>query len=149
MSKKSVYLQFIFFFQAEDGIRDRNVTGVQTCALPILRVGPTWPRAFRRRCGATDRRCLPRDKARRCGSASPGNPARARIERVRTRKRMRRYARIDEPCLLLGLCGILPVIKLVGGLSPERYPEIHVGSSRISNLARRGHYARSLLGVPG
>src|SRR5699024_12150443 len=26
-----------FFFQAEDGIRDRNVTGVQTCALPILK----------------------------------------------------------------------------------------------------------------
>src|SRR5207249_3669996 len=28
-----------FFFQAEDGIRDRNVTGVQTCALPIYRDG--------------------------------------------------------------------------------------------------------------
>src|SRR5699024_11694086 len=28
-------LVFHFFFQAEDGIRDRNVTGVQTCALPI------------------------------------------------------------------------------------------------------------------
>src|SRR5699024_11553613 len=27
-----------FFFQAEDGIRDRNVTGVQTCALPISTV---------------------------------------------------------------------------------------------------------------
>src|SRR5207249_6368167 len=27
-----------FFFQAEDGIRDRNVTGVQTCALPIWRL---------------------------------------------------------------------------------------------------------------
>src|SRR5207248_6032581 len=26
---------FCFFFQAEDGIRDRTVTGVQTCALPI------------------------------------------------------------------------------------------------------------------
>src|SRR6266540_5660901 len=26
-----------FFFQAEDGIRDRDVTGVQTCALPISR----------------------------------------------------------------------------------------------------------------
>ena len=26
---------FVFFFQAEDGIRDRLVTGVQTCALPI------------------------------------------------------------------------------------------------------------------
>ena len=34
-----------FFFQAEDGIRDQLVTGVQTCALPIylsfsLEVGP-------------------------------------------------------------------------------------------------------------
>src|SRR2546425_4830184 len=28
---------FFFFFQAEDGIRDKLVTGVQTCALPILR----------------------------------------------------------------------------------------------------------------
>src|SRR2546430_13485437 len=30
----SIYL-FFFFFQAEDGIRDLTVTGVQTCALPI------------------------------------------------------------------------------------------------------------------
>src|SRR5882757_10267782 len=29
-------LLFFFFFQAEDGIRDIGVTGVQTCALPIL-----------------------------------------------------------------------------------------------------------------
>src|SRR5439155_11657988 len=28
----------VFFFQAEDGIRDGHVTGVQTCALPILSV---------------------------------------------------------------------------------------------------------------
>src|SRR5205823_9854243 len=28
----------VFFFQAEDGIRDKLVTGVQTCALPILPV---------------------------------------------------------------------------------------------------------------
>src|SRR5688572_31429718 len=28
---------FFFFFQAEDGIRDLTVTGVQTCALPICR----------------------------------------------------------------------------------------------------------------
>ena len=26
----------VFFFQAEDGIRDTSVTGVQTCALPIF-----------------------------------------------------------------------------------------------------------------
>src|SRR5438034_834611 len=30
-----------FFFQAEDGIRDHCVTGVQTCALPILAVPPS------------------------------------------------------------------------------------------------------------
>ena len=29
-----------FFFQAEDGIRDYKVTGVQTCALPILNSVP-------------------------------------------------------------------------------------------------------------
>src|SRR5256885_4993154 len=32
-------LLFCFFFQAEDGIRDYKVTGVQTCALPICRLG--------------------------------------------------------------------------------------------------------------
>src|SRR5690554_7769738 len=30
------FFVFFFFFQAEDGIRDADVTGVQTCALPIL-----------------------------------------------------------------------------------------------------------------
>src|SRR5438046_4285926 len=29
------FMSFYFFFQAEDGIRDWSVTGVQTCALPI------------------------------------------------------------------------------------------------------------------
>src|SRR2546421_1633176 len=33
------YFCFFFFFQAEDGIRDLIVTGVQTCALPICIVG--------------------------------------------------------------------------------------------------------------
>src|SRR5437762_7406384 len=32
---QGVFLYIIFFFQAEDGIRDTSVTGVQTCALPI------------------------------------------------------------------------------------------------------------------
>src|SRR5690625_7569284 len=35
-----MYMTF-FFFQAEDGIRDGHVTGVQTCALPISCVGNT------------------------------------------------------------------------------------------------------------
>src|SRR2546423_7002345 len=34
----SSYSSFFFFFQAEDGIRDKLVTGVQTCALPIYQV---------------------------------------------------------------------------------------------------------------
>src|SRR5438067_13690028 len=53
-----------FFFQAEDGIRRRNVTGVQTCALPISssispapagrnRGRPPAPGSRRERSGAT------------------------------------------------------------------------------------------------
>src|SRR2546430_4347952 len=34
-SNRSCRSQLFFFFQAEDGIRDLTVTGVQTCALPI------------------------------------------------------------------------------------------------------------------
>src|SRR6266850_2649185 len=34
--KLNIKIFFFFFFQAEDGIRDYKVTGVQTCALPIL-----------------------------------------------------------------------------------------------------------------
>src|SRR5258706_9137208 len=51
----SFVLFFFFFFQAEDGIRDWSVTGVQTCALPIstLMNGPMslklrWRLAFSR-----------------------------------------------------------------------------------------------------
>src|SRR3712207_7659623 len=36
MSQNRSQLCVFFFFQAEDGIRDIGVTGVQTCALPIL-----------------------------------------------------------------------------------------------------------------
>src|SRR6266496_2157477 len=57
------FIFFFFFFQAEDGIRDLYVTGVQTCALPIWRLGrpgvvrpeesagegrPGWPGRLRR-----------------------------------------------------------------------------------------------------
>src|SRR5699024_11762732 len=46
------------FFQAEDGIRDRNVTGVQTCALPI---SPAT-RSFRATEPGRDRDRSPRGK---------------------------------------------------------------------------------------
>src|SRR5882762_8514305 len=35
-------ISFFFFFQAEDGIRDSSVTGVQTCALPIWAAKGLW-----------------------------------------------------------------------------------------------------------
>src|SRR5690554_7563339 len=35
--------RLVFFFQAEDGIRDADVTGVQTCALPISFDLRRWP----------------------------------------------------------------------------------------------------------
>src|SRR5690606_40891799 len=41
-----MYILLFFFFQAEDGIRDFHVTGVQTCALPIC------AQELRRRVGA-------------------------------------------------------------------------------------------------
>src|SRR5256885_7549503 len=41
MSRYRVTLVY-FFFQAEDGIRDYKVTGVQTCALPISQAAADW-----------------------------------------------------------------------------------------------------------
>src|SRR5438067_13685739 len=51
----------VFFFQAEDGIRYRNVTGVQTCALPIL-ADSRSPISARYRASA--RRCFLRTHGR-------------------------------------------------------------------------------------
>src|SRR5438874_10685867 len=51
----SAYMLLFFFFQAEDGIRDLYVTGVQTCALPISH----WASA---RTNATERIVLEFDR---------------------------------------------------------------------------------------
>src|SRR5215216_1428907 len=67
-----VVLFFFFFFQAEDGIRDDLVTGVQTCALPISRRPGAVQRAARR----ADRR--PRAAARAPG-LDPGPPRRGPV----------------------------------------------------------------------
>src|SRR5262249_56795622 len=78
-----------FFFQAEDGIRDWSVTGVQTCALPILvhRSGST-----RRTPGPIRRVGRPGDSVKpRCG----GGPTRPDLStcssgRARSRSEERR-----------------------------------------------------------
>src|SRR6266496_5818383 len=73
-----MYRVFFFFFQAEDGIRDLYVTGVQTCALPISAAGRRSPMPRRRRSrSAGNARRLPRAAARPAGwRATP--PARRR-----------------------------------------------------------------------
>src|SRR2546427_10804410 len=62
-----LYRCFFFFFQAEDGIRDLTVTGVQTCALPISGRG--------RSCGGRSSSLRPPDagglRAFRRGRRSP------------------------------------------------------------------------------
>src|SRR5438445_13288295 len=72
---------FFFFFQAEDGIRDIGVTGVQTCALPISCRGTSGARASRRRpgCGI----CIGRSRAGRGG----GRGGRPQIGRASCRER--------------------------------------------------------------
>src|SRR5687767_15442770 len=42
MKNASPFVECYFFFQAEDGIRDKLVTGVQTCALPISYLFPIF-----------------------------------------------------------------------------------------------------------
>src|SRR5206468_6458887 len=48
------WLRFFFFFQAEDGIRDLIVTGVQTCALPISVADSSTVSTMRRRLARRD-----------------------------------------------------------------------------------------------
>src|SRR5438876_3267530 len=63
-----LYFFFFFFFQAEDGIRDGRVTGVQTCALPIS-ICPSLIRSTAVKSGVSGAkdRLLP---TRRCGLAA-------------------------------------------------------------------------------
>src|SRR5438093_9533607 len=73
---------FFFFFQAEDGIRDWSVTGVQTCALPISARAsdPTirCRRAGRVRSGARARRGWRATSPPGPARTSPGGGARGR-----------------------------------------------------------------------
>src|SRR5260221_13003056 len=67
----SRYVKFMivfFFFQAEDGIRDHCVTGVQTCALPISpRTSPSAVARRRRCCSPSGRAAGPGSGERRVG----------------------------------------------------------------------------------
>src|SRR2546427_8249893 len=79
-----------FFFQAEDGIRDLTVTGVQTCALPIYRVPP--PRLVRTEAARPAREAPRRAGARRGALARaragdrPRDPSHRRLRRSEERR---------------------------------------------------------------
>src|SRR5205085_8919755 len=83
-------LIFFFFFQAEDGIRDLTVTGVQTCALPIWIEWPRVPRAASRRgeSGPAHHAHRPRDH-RACSRCDQGRRGGLRSEERRVGKECR------------------------------------------------------------
>src|SRR5437764_7550961 len=79
---------FHFFFQAEDGIRDTSVTGVQTCALPIsesMAADGQWE--DRSGCVAGDRTDAGGFGAGVCGAWEPGR--RTEIGRASCRERVK------------------------------------------------------------
>src|SRR3989454_12682441 len=74
-----MFMCFFFFFQAEDGIRDYKVTGVQTCALPICPRHSSADAFRRRRFGGQEhavRRAFP-DGAPATGGARRAQPRKA------------------------------------------------------------------------
>src|SRR5205085_7110592 len=110
---------FFFFFQAEDGIRDLTVTGVQTCALPIclrdLRLAlDAVLQAVRRRARG---RGLARRHDRARGAAAGDDEAARRVElvpaalaRVRSEER-----RVGKECRCGGWWGGWMEKVCVGG----------------------------------
>src|SRR6266581_806818 len=63
----------VFFFQAEDGIRDGRVTGVKTCALPICAAGRDGATGATRR-GAAGGAAMPEAAGAAAGTTGRGAP---------------------------------------------------------------------------
>src|SRR6266704_210900 len=104
IDQSSTVYAFYIFFQAEDGIRHRNVTGVQTCALPIYAIRPAplrsevplWaltPPPWLARWPPTDARSgFARSSSPAVPAARPGEV----LPRVRQVVRARHYSRRTE-----------------------------------------------------
>src|SRR2546426_2008751 len=86
---------FFFFFQAEDGIRDYKVTGVQTCALPISRRGSVPPRGSRLHPARTPGRTRPtgRGPSRTAASGTSAAGSRRLPRDARPRSEERRVGK--------------------------------------------------------
>src|SRR6266496_5360053 len=139
---------FFFFFQAEDGIRDLYVTGVQTCALPIshrvpvgrdggLRCSPAIGHRPDRRHGERQphttpghRRCRtdPREHAATATPARPSSGAPSCEEPTcgfDPRTSVWRFA--DPPCPRAACQSRSPATPSRGGLLPPRRCAFHPG----------------------
>src|SRR5205823_11770682 len=80
------FMFWFFFFQAEDGIRDKLVTGVQTCALPIFdEMGPVRMR----RPAALERRAEPEAAILRSEERRVGKECRSRWAPYYQKKKQR------------------------------------------------------------
>src|SRR6266542_1274574 len=127
-----MWFEFFFFFQAEDGIRDATVTGVQTCALPIYgglrrdpRHQPTGRDASARHTRAA-RRELPRDRP----VSGRRGQAHARLHRrCRCAKRPDRLPCRRERGTGSGTDGLPPALA-----HPRRRPNRENGVSRIDTI---------------
>src|SRR5216684_7047508 len=113
-------LHNFFFFQAEDGIRDVAVTGVQTCALPISDDLPQ-ARAERAVRGHRPRALRGRGQAVHLGGGVRARPSRGAARRAPRlhpagRPRARRYLLLDQ---LLSRAGRPPAR---GPLAPRDRP---------------------------
>src|SRR3989442_280545 len=102
------YYLFFFFFQAEDGIRDADVTGVQTCALPIY-IAKSKPASGGPTPGASP--------------GSPGSPGLA--------------AGSTDPKQIIQAAGCLACHKLEGQGQVIAPDLTHVGSRRDADSIRR------------
>src|SRR3712207_929404 len=91
----------VFFFQAEDGIRDIGVTGVQTCALPIL--------------------------ARRCGADRHGVVGQPDVQRVGVGVRVHRHGL--EPQVAAGADDADGDLTAVGDEDPPELLRAHAAST--------------------
>src|SRR6266487_1181204 len=114
-----------FFFQAEDGIRDGRVTGVQTCALPISLPDRRSPAAWRCRCRVK----------RRCGSPPPSSGSRSEERRVGKECRSRwspwhLKKKIFYPDLTLGLVLYCEYTLKVGSAMLDTLGEFFFSSRR-------------------
>src|SRR5690349_22792495 len=135
-----------FFFQAEDGIRDLYVTGVQTCALPIL--GDEAASLFARLARETLRAAA--DSVGNTGVGSRGGPD---IHRRRAAGRARDYL-----VGAFGQVGVvvshnsgppLPTQPCAGGLrSGTAFRKLHASARRLlglwADMARSSDQTRSI-----